>query len=177
MALDVFKVWTNILLYLENQGIFETLISTIEHFAKDNKNYPTAKVAFSVLTRMVTAWGGSDGEQPTIPGFDRFMIERFSPLCWALPSNPDFKPKDAQGKQVLAEAATMQRAIYSKTGAQYVTWLRDVELRGMGMDEQSINEYLQALIEWDLRRFKQYFQVSVASNSNILNESVQQMSF
>ena len=87
------------------------------------------------------------------------MIERFSPLCWALPSNPDFDPMDAQAKQVLAEAAHLQMVICSRTGYQHLTWLRDVELRGMGMDEETVNEYMQAVGTTDLKRFRQYFQV------------------
>lgn len=88
------------------------------------------------------------------------MMERFSPLCWALPSNNEFNPKDAQGKQVLGEAAGLQKAIYSKTGDEYLTWLRDVELRGMGMEDSAIDEFLQTLCNSDLKRWRQYFQVS-----------------
>ncbi|MCJ1394942.1 pre-tRNA nuclear export protein [Xylographa bjoerkii] len=151
-----------------NQPAFETVISTIEHFAKDVTDFPTAKLAFSVLTRMVNSWGGPDIQngiaqttQPSLPGFDRFMMERFSPLCWALPSNTAFNPKDAQGRQVLGEAAGLQRAIYAKTGQEYLTWLRDVELRGMGMNDATIDEYLNALCTLDAKRFRQFFQALV----------------
>ena len=122
---------------------------------------------------MVTTWGGPDipatttslpngsrsEPQPTLPGFDRFMIERFSPLCWALPSDTNFNPKDAQGRLVLGEAAGLQRAIYAKTGQEYLTWLREVELRGMGMNEAAVEEYLNALCTFDAKRFRQYLQV------------------
>ena len=128
---------------------------------------------------MVTTWGGPDvlklnavpapptgsilAPAPSLPGFDRFMMERFSPLCWALPSNEIFNPKDAQGRQVLGEAAGLQQAIYSKTGQEYLKWLRDVELRNMGMNVATIDEYLNALCTFDAKRFRQYFQVSAAS--------------
>ena len=121
---------------------------------------------------MISSWGGPDLPfpsssldglvskcQPSLPGFDRFMIERFSPLCWALPSNREFNPKDAQGKQVLGEAASLQKAIYTKTGQEYLTWLREVELRGVGMDDVTTNEYTQALCDFDVRHFRQFFQV------------------
>jgi len=156
-----------------NQTAFATVISTIEHLAKDTSDYPTAKLAFSVLTRMVTTWGGPGlstpqngnslvaSPQPTLPGFDRFMIERFSPLCWAMPSNPNFNPKDAQAKQALGEAAGLQKAILAKTGEQYLTWLRDIELRNMGMGEGDVQEYLNTLCHTDAKGFRQYFQVSL----------------
>ena len=80
-------------------------------------------------------------------------------LCWAVPTNPEFKPKDAQGRQVLGEAANLQKAIYAKTGAKYLSWLRDAELRGMGMDDATMEEYLGALCNLDGRAFKLFFQV------------------
>jgi exportin-T len=154
-----------------NQPAFETLIATIEHFTKDVDDYPSAKMAFSVLSRMVVSWGGpdiaggtSDGTRDTesssvLPGFDRFMMERFSPLCWSLAGNPKFEPKDPQGKQVLGEAAGLQRAIYSKTGETYLGWLRDTELKSMGMDAATIDDYLNALTSFDMKQFRRYFQV------------------
>jgi exportin-T len=157
--------------------VFETVVSTIEHFTKDVTDFPTAKLSFQVLTHMVTTWGGPDipasgtvvlnGDtqptQPGLPGFDRFIMERFSPLCWALPSNSTFNPKDAQGRLVLAEAAGLQKAIYTKNGEEYLNWLRDVELRGMGMDDSTINGYLAALCNSDLKQFRRFFQVRIVS--------------
>lgn len=154
-----------------NQAVFATVISTIEHLAKDISDYPTAKLAFSVLTRMVVTWGGPDlappqdgisptlSSQPTLPGFDGFMMERFTPLCWAMPSNPNFNFKDAQAKQALGEAAGLQKTIYTKTGQQYLRWLRDVELRNMGMGDGDIQNYLNALGNMDGKGFRQFFQV------------------
>lgn len=79
--------------------------------------------------------------------------------------NPNFNPKDAQGKQVLGEAAGLQKAIYVKTGHDYMTWLREVELKGMGIDGNTIEEYVGALVTLDAKGFRQFFQVRHASNS------------
>ena len=119
---------------------------------------------------MVTTWGGADVinetgnvsngiSGPKLEGFNQFMITRFSPLCWALPSNPSFDSKDAQGRQVLNEAASLQKAIYAKTGPEYLNYLREVELRGMGMNNDIIEEYLNALSTSDTRNFQGYFKV------------------
>ena len=159
----------------KNQTVFATVISTIEHLATDTSDYPTAKLAFSVLSRMVLTWGGPDlypqqaqlhssiaaaSPQPTLPGFDRFMIERFSPLCWAMPSSPDFNSKDAQARQTLGEAAGLQKTIFLKTGQEYLAMLKNSQLRNMGMGDADIEEYLNALCTLDVRDFKQFFQVS-----------------
>ena len=79
--------------------------------------------------------------------------------------NPNFNPKDAQGKQVLGEAAGLQKAIYVKTGHDYMTWLREVELKGMGIDGNTIEEYVGALVTLDVKGFRQFFQVRYPSNS------------
>ncbi|KAI9839121.1 MAG: pre-tRNA nuclear export protein [Sarea resinae] len=161
----------SVLVSATNQQIFDTVISTIEHFAKDVADVPTAKLAFSVLTRMSAVWGGPDlpsptstetsPPSPTLPGFDRFMITRFSPLCWSLPTNPSFNAKDPQARQVLGEIGGLQKVILAKTGGEFVAWLRDVELRGLGIEGEPMEEYLRALTSLDLKGFKQFFQAFV----------------
>ena len=157
-----------------NQPFFDTLLGTIEHFTKDEEDYPTAKMAFQVLVKMCSTWGGPDvisttGQtngnvpvpQPALPGLDRFMITRFSPLCWALPATGSFNSQDAQARLVLGEAANLQKIIYSKTGQEYLSWLRDNELRSMGMSNDMINEYLSKMTSLDTKGFRTYFQTFV----------------
>lgn len=143
--------------------------------AKDMTDVQSAKTTFLVLIRMVNTWGGPDiqaqaatpqgnslAPQATIPqlhGFDRFMMTEFSPICWALATHPNFNSQDAQTKQVLGEAANLQKAIYAKTGDKYLAWLRDYELSGMGMDSVLIEEYLRELSTSDVKGFRQFFQV------------------
>ncbi|KZF25065.1 Xpo1-domain-containing protein [Xylona heveae TC161] len=161
-----------------NQQTFETVITTLEHFTRDVTDFPTAKLAFGVLSRMCTVWGGPDlaipsfppadpstptvtSPAPTFPGFDHFMMTKFSPLCWSLPTNPAFDPKDPQGRQVLGEIAQLQRTILSKTGTDFLAYLREVELRGLGIEGDPAEEYLRALSTLDLKGFKQFFQAFV----------------
>ena len=161
-----------------NQPFFDTVIGTIEHFTKDAEDFPTAKMAFQVLGKMCVVWGGPDvvnvaGQtngvtptpQPTLPGLDRFMITRFSPLCWALPANPSFNAKDAQARQVLGEAANLQKTIYSKTGQEYLSWLKESELRNMGMNDAMISEYLSKLTGLDVKGFRGFFQAFIGRAS------------
>ena len=154
----------------ENQATFETVITTLQHFSSDISDLPAARMAFSAMARMVMTWGGPDlpataggaalaEPQPLLPGFDRFAIERFSPLVWALPSNEKFNPRDAQARQVLSEAAGMAKTIYLKTGQQYLNYLQSTELLGLGWNESTMQGYLEALVTSDLKKFRQYFQV------------------
>ena len=159
--------------FLGNQLIFQTVISTIEHFAKDIEDFTTAKMAFGVLSKMASSWGGPDivpdtsngtsGQGDALPGFGQFMITRFSPLCWAPPVTPSFNSKDAQAKQVLAEAGGLQRIIYSKTGVEYTEYLRSHELPNMGMGADLIEEFVGALSRLDVRGFRQFFPVGLVA--------------
>lgn len=169
-----------ILVSSTNQPVFDTIIGTLEHFAKDAEDYPTAKMAFQLLSRMCAVWGGPDviatsGQangntiqpHPELPGFDQFMINRFSPLTWALPANPSFNSKDAQARQCLTEAAGLQKTIYMKNGQQYLTWLQENELRNMGMDDGMINDYLQKLSTFDIKSFKSFFAKFIARGGQV----------
>ncbi len=154
-----------------NQQIFETVIATIEHFAKDINDLPTAKLAFSVLIRMSSIWGGPDiaptsdstnaTASPALQGFDHFMITRFSPLCWVLPDNPSVKPShDHPARQALGEVASLQKVIYAKTGQSYMAYLREVEFKRRGFEGEPAEEYLRALASMDGKAFKNFFLVS-----------------
>lgn len=91
------------------------------------------------------------------------MITRFSPLCWALPMNASFNPKDPQAKMVLGEAAALQKTIYMKTGPEYIEWLRSTELPGMGMGPDLVEEFVGSLERLDGKGFRQFFQVCFIS--------------
>jgi exportin-T len=62
---------------------------------------------------------------------------------------------------VLGEAANLQKTIYSKTGQEYLSWLRDNELRSMGMNDDMINDYLTKMTGLDAKGFRTYFQTFV----------------
>lgn len=162
-----------------NQPVFETVIGTLEHFARDVDDYPTAKMALQVIIKMCGVWGGPDvvssaqlngiapSPQPAMAGFDQYMITRFSPLCWAGPSNPNFNSKDGQARLVLNEAGSLQKTIYLKLGAQYLTWLRDNELRSMGMSDTMINDYLRKLSTADMKAFRSFFAKFIAQGGQM----------
>lgn len=140
-----------------NQGIFESLVSSIMEIAKTltHSNLVPSRIAFNVLGRMASQWGGPDvatlGENPVmtgapapaIPGFDRFMIDHFHNLCWSVLQDANFRPgADAQSRQILGEIVTIQQVIYTKTGDAFVRHLRDVTLPPLGINA---DEYLRVL--------------------------------
>ena len=65
------------------------------------------------------------------------------------------------------EAAGLQKVIYHKVGNPYVTYLRDNELRSMGMDDSMINDYLQKLSTSEMKGFKNYFAKFIAQGGKV----------
>ncbi|KAI9755581.1 MAG: hypothetical protein M4579_004229 [Chaenotheca gracillima] len=175
----------SVLVSSANQNIFDTLVTTIEHFAKDTSDYPTSRVALSLFTKMSAQWGGPDlinpldpsrpptsaaingngtsgdisnpTQQPQLPGFDRFMMERFSAGSWQLPMSPSFNAKDAQARQVLTEVATLQKTIYAKTGKDFLQWMREVWFPSLNMGRDMAEEYLRALEGLDAKGWRQFY--------------------
>lgn len=169
-----------ILVSTTNQPHFETVIESIEHFTKDIGDPTTAKMAFQTLGRMCMVWGGNDvvagqltadmtqAVQQELPGFKQFMMTRFSPLCWAMPSNPNFNPKDGQSRQVLQEAGGLQKVLYAKIGDDYITYLRNTELPTVGLQGgPMMEEFFQKLKTLDLKSWKSWFAKFVSSGGAI----------
>jgi len=164
-----------ILVSTTNQPHFETVIESIEHFTKDISDPTTAKMAFQLLARMCMVWGGEDvvpGQIPAdmtqpgqqaLPGFKQFMTTRFSPLCWAMPSNPNFNPKDGQSRQVLMEAAALQKTIYAKNGQEYIAYLRNTELPNLGLQGPMLEDFFVKLTTLDVKAWKSWFAKFVSS--------------
>lgn len=107
---------------------------------------------------MISVWSGPDKVGPganatsaspvttqaPLPGFDNYVVERFSPLAWSVPASAGFNTKDAQAKQVLHELANLQTEIIKKVGEPYVAHLKN-DLGGMGVSADGVDQYLRTL--------------------------------
>ena len=154
-----------------NQAKFDTIIATIEHFARDTAELSDARAAISVLSRMAQVWGGpnvftpgpnrdiSEASQPEpkLPGFDHFLIARFSSLSWNVMRNSGLHPREASAAKVVQEIATLQQTILTKTGAAYVdSLLQDKDLPAIGLGGDVLAQYLRSITTMDNKAFKQW---------------------
>lgn len=197
-----------VLISESNQGFFETMISSVIGLARvlGHSNLFGSRLAFSVLARMTSVWGGPDiviigppggrggnaanssgnnassaatsnnngtsdgaannGAQsaaiggppaPSIPGFDRFVMDRFHATCWDVLRDPHFRPgKDAQSRQVLNEIAGLEQTIYLKTGDLFIQHLQSTLLPQLG---DGGAEFIQTMTtSADRRTFAMYLQ-------------------
>jgi exportin-T len=152
-----------------NQGIFDSFVTSITRFSCDTADPQSARLAFSVLTKMTSIWGGPDiadfgaadaVAHPTLPGFDRFILSHFAPLPWTLIATRKFNAQDAQMRSVLQEAAGLQWTIVRKHGVAYQSRLRD-ELRDLGAGDDGIRSYFDSL-GGDMFGFRKFFSTFVA---------------
>jgi exportin-T len=107
---------------------------------------------------MISIWSGPDkvgpganttptspsATQAPLPGFENYVVERFSPLAWSVPASSGFNSKDAQAKQVLYETANLQTEIIKKVGEPYAERLKG-DLGGMGVGSDGVDQYLRTL--------------------------------
>ena len=159
-----------VLVSTANQPSFDTIIATLEHFSRDTQEPLDARSAIMILNRMSEMWGGRDvfnpspdsditnssPPAPTLPGFDQFMIDRFSTLTWSVMTNPSFHPREPTASRIVGEIATLQQTILSKTGLAYVTALQQKQLPDMSLQPLVIEQYLQNITTLDRNRFKQW---------------------
>ncbi|KAK5989933.1 Exportin-T [Cladobotryum mycophilum] len=154
-----------------NQGFFEPMISSIIELGKTlDGNIGPSRLAFTIMMRMSTLWGGPDvatisqnptaptgSPNPAIPGFDRFMIDRFHSTCWEVIRNPGLRPShDAQTKQVLTEIAGLEQVIYTKTGDMFIQQMQNEVFPSLGING---DEFLRTLTtSTDKRRLSSYLQ-------------------
>lgn len=154
----------SVLVSPSNQGIFDTFITSITQFSCDPADPQSARLAFSCLTKMTSIWGGPDlanfaaadmVAQPSLPGFDSFILSQFAPLPWTLISTNRFNSGDAQMRSVLQEAASLQWTILRKNGVAYQSQLQN-ELRTLGAGDDGIQSFLGS-ISGDLTSFRKAF--------------------
>jgi exportin-T len=158
-----------------NQQMFDPLINTCSQFAKSSSDLPTAKLAFTVFSRMSSYWGPGDIRTPIaarsgtketappissnpLPGFDNFMLQSFMPLCWALPIDPSFNTNDPQAHQVTSEIAGLLKVLWHKLGDRFTSYTREMVSPGLG--DKKGEQFLAAVETMEERDFRRWFQVS-----------------
>lgn len=149
-----------------NQRVFDSFIGTLRQYAVDPSDPQSARLAFSTLNRMTAIWGGPDvpfaadtstsAPEPVLPGFDTFILIHFAPLPWSLLSAQGFSAGDAQMRNVMQEAAGLQWTILRKTGVVYRRQL-ETELRGLGVVEEGVSEFLKRVGQEDVVGFRKWF--------------------
>jgi len=164
---------TLLIIVSANKDQFETILNVIEHYAKEISDVATAKLAVNLLSKMSFVFGPAIGnnkiaatlagvippqEQP-LPGFENLMTERFSLLCWEIPYSSGFNSKDAQGRAVLGEIASLQKMLYLKLGEGFLDSLKGVIFPRIGVN-RGIEEYCDSLRRSDAKQFKAFFLVN-----------------
>jgi len=148
-------------------------LTAIEHYARENTDASTQKVAFNLINKMSYVFGPLTGtvdpknnnfvmgtippqEQP-LAGFETIMNERFSILCWEVPCANDFNARDAQGRMVIGEIASLQKMLYLKLGEPYLDTLKGAIFPRIGVI-RGVDEYCSAVSTMDLKDLKIFYQ-------------------
>jgi exportin-T len=78
------------------------IMQTILHFAKDNRDTSTQKMAFGIFLKMINSWIPSaspeaqNGTTTAVVGFSQYVYESILPVCFEVPMNISFNLGDGQ---------------------------------------------------------------------------------
>ena len=96
-------------IYSVNQPRLESILRSVVHYASDPVDMPSAKMAFNILSKTLTLWGGptqsSNGTSVdpgrSLPGFEQFMYEHILRICFEVPMKTEFSVTDGQSNLVI----------------------------------------------------------------------------
>ncbi|SPC63936.1 related to tRNA Exportin [Ustilago sp. UG-2017b] len=153
----------------KNAARLETLLQSVV-FYSTNSDAACQRTAFSILHRLVGAWGGSAGNAANstcsnaLPGFDRFIYQTLIALVFEAPTKEAFDLGDAQAQIVLGEIATLAKTIYLERGDEMINYLLHVYFPGIQCPVELAQDFAQNLKGLDAKPFKKYFEAFVAKS-------------
>ncbi|KAG5518198.1 hypothetical protein PMAC_003384 [Pneumocystis sp. 'macacae'] len=147
-----------------NKPNFEAFLQSIIHFAVNISDPSVEKIAFSILNKMITLWVSDQSHandleiRKTVSGFDQFIFQSLSSLCFEIPSKQSFNPQDARVIAVLSEISNLQFTIFQKKQAEFERYLCNIYFPSMNIPKEIANEYIEALKHLNVKQFKIFFQ-------------------
>lgn len=99
---EFYKYFNIFVIFKVNQPNFEAFLQSIIHFAANISDPSIEKIAFSILNKMITLWASDQSQisdikiKKTVSGFDQFIFQSLSSLCFEVPSKQSFNPQDTQ---------------------------------------------------------------------------------
>ncbi|PWZ01596.1 Exportin-T [Testicularia cyperi] len=155
----------------KNAPQLETLLQSIVYYST-NSDTACQRTAFSILHRLVGAWGSPADGTPSngtaaakgLPGFDRFIYETLIGLIFEAPTKETFDFRDAQAQIVLGEIATLAKTIYLKRGDEAINYLIQVYFPGINCPSDLAQDFAQNLRTLDAKPFKKYLEQFIAKS-------------
>ena len=162
-----------------NKPELENILTNVASFTTEYGDPICQKLAFSILARTVVAWAfnpavprialagpvylgvGPEAKiLPTtqvIPGFEAYIYDRLLPLCFEVPSNAAFRPKDGQSQLVMAEIATLFRSIVFARGQEALDRLQNGYLPSLGCPPATAADFVTQLTTLESKNFRRWF--------------------
>ncbi|KAJ1020096.1 hypothetical protein NDA16_004376 [Ustilago loliicola] len=153
----------------KNAAQLETLLQSVV-FYSTNSDAACQRTAFSILHRLVAAWGGSTSDaangasSSALPGFEGFIYETLIGLIFEAPTKEGFDFRDAQAQIVLGEIATLAKTIYLKRGDEMINYLLQVYLPGIHCPPELAQDFAQNLKALEAKPFKKYLEAFIAKS-------------
>lgn len=151
-----------------NNARFEQVIEMMLGFAADVSDPAAQRTAFGWMNRSVQVWNQpatADGTPSnSIPGFERFVYERYVPTAFAVPANPAFNPKDGQSVVVLHEIANLLQKICKTRGDEAYNFFLSAFFPAQNWPADTALELTTKMRDLEPKVFRKYFYDFVRSS-------------
>lgn len=97
-----------------------------------------------------------DDADKQLAGFDQYVCETVVRTAFEVPLSKEFKLTDGGAFLVISEIVTLHRVILRRLGTRYLTYLSNVFLPQIGVDQASAEQFANNLISLDSRAFRTY---------------------
>ncbi|CAG8633550.1 24667_t:CDS:10 [Dentiscutata erythropus] len=141
-----------------NQPRLESILRSVIHYASDPSDIPSMKIAFSILSKTLTLWGG---QYLTIGA----LYEHILRICFEVPFKPSFNVNDGQSLMVLNEISKILKIMLSQRREDFLEYLRNVWTIWL-LQPDLLDDFLRSLQQLELKAFQKFFQQFVKTSKS-----------
>ncbi|KAI9138013.1 armadillo-type protein [Paraphysoderma sedebokerense] len=137
-----------------------SLVSSIVHYALDTGDKTGQKIAINVFGKLIGSGFGSGGGEE----LERMVFESVARICFEMTMGSGFDVKDGKSLVIISEVSLLQKTTLSKYGPNYITYLLQVYLPGIGCPPELGQEYVNAMQNLDGKKWSDWVKNFIVSN-------------
>ncbi|TMW56984.1 hypothetical protein Poli38472_002909 [Pythium oligandrum] len=135
----------SVLLSARNRGQLANVLTLLLEGCADVTDTNINRASFTIAHELLSRWAGAtptaelSGEDKT--RFSQIMVEQFTPAMFTIAKKYHFEVHDAQCAAVMKEIAKLHEQLVKSFGDEFIRYLRDVCLPGMGCPTEMAASY------------------------------------
>ncbi|KAL2651855.1 hypothetical protein R1flu_019983 [Riccia fluitans] len=149
---------SSVLITPENSQWLPDISQLILDASCQHKDVLVRKICVQIFTRLIADWCGGSGMDEKVPGFRRFVVERFaSECCIYSVLQTSFDLRDANTFSLLGEIVTAQKMLYEKCGEEFWVHLATKLLPAVHCPPNMAEQYCLHIQKSDSKDLKAFY--------------------